>query len=94
MQEQELKREPDDDFAEGMDGSNPVVCSADRKLYNPSVNQNNNRLNTSEDFSYDSTGNTTNDPQGRVFKYDGENKQYEVRNSVGKSSVRSAMLRY
>ncbi|QQS33229.1 MAG: RHS repeat-associated core domain-containing protein [Acidobacteriota bacterium] len=64
-----------------MDGGNPVVCTADRKIFNPSVNQNNNRLNTSEDYSYDSTGNTTNDPQGRLFKYDGENKQYEVRNS-------------
>jgi len=65
-----------------MDGSNPVMCAADRKIYNPSVNQNNNRLNASEDYSYDSSGNTTNDPQGRVFRYDGENKQYEVRNSA------------
>jgi len=64
-----------------MDGSNPVMCAADRKIYNPSVNQNNNRLNASEDYSYDSSGNTTNDPQGRIFKYDGENKQYEVRDS-------------
>ncbi|QQS33238.1 MAG: RHS repeat-associated core domain-containing protein [Acidobacteriota bacterium] len=64
-----------------MDGGNPVVCTADRKIFNPSVNQNNNRLNTSEDYTYDSGGNTTNDPQGRLFKYDGENKQYEVRNS-------------
>ncbi|QQS33234.1 MAG: RHS repeat-associated core domain-containing protein [Acidobacteriota bacterium] len=64
-----------------LDGGNPVVCTADRKIFNPSVNQNNNRLNTSEDYSCDPSGNTTNDPQGRVFKYDGENKQYEVRNS-------------
>jgi YD repeat-containing protein len=64
-----------------MDGSNPVMCTADRKLFNPSISFSTNRLNTSEDYGYDNAGNTTNDPQGRVFKYDGENKQHEVRNS-------------
>lgn len=65
-----------------MDESNPVVCAADRKVFNPSVNTATNRLNTSEDYAYDNGGNTTSDPHGRVFKYDGENKQYEVRNSA------------
>ncbi|QQS32776.1 MAG: RHS repeat-associated core domain-containing protein [Acidobacteriota bacterium] len=50
-------------------------------ICNPTISTSNNRL-TSTGWSYDSAGNTTNDPQGRVFTYDGENKQYEVRNSA------------
>jgi len=52
-------------------GSCPVnVC-------NPTVNQSNNRLSG---YGYDSAGNTTTDPQGRSFTYDGENKQTKVMN--------------
>lgn len=42
------------------------------------ISTSNNRL-TSTGWSYDSAGNTTNDPQGRTFIYDAENKQTEVR---------------
>ncbi|QQS32774.1 MAG: hypothetical protein IPM50_14135 [Acidobacteriota bacterium] len=47
-------------------------------ICNPTVSTSNNRL-TSTGWSYDSAGNTTNDPQGRTFIYDAENKQTEVR---------------
>ncbi|QQS32772.1 MAG: hypothetical protein IPM50_14125 [Acidobacteriota bacterium] len=47
-------------------------------ICNPTISASNNRL-TSTGWSYDSAGNTTNDPQGRTFTYDAENKQTEVR---------------
>ena len=60
---------------------NTEMCSVDRKLFNPSISPTTNRLNTSEDHGFDNAGNTTGDAHGRTFKYDGENKQYEVRDS-------------
>ncbi len=64
-------------------GTSPnfTVCAADRKVLNPSVDTSNNRLNTSDDYTFDSSGNTTADAQGRTFIYDAENKQIEVKNS-------------
>lgn len=61
-------------------GSSPnfEVCAADRKVVNPSINTANNRLNTSENYSFDGSGNTTADGEGRTFVYDAENKQVEV----------------
>ncbi len=56
------------------------VCAADRKIVNPSINAANNRLNTSEDYVFDDSGNTTTDAEGRTFIYDAENKQIEVIN--------------
>ena len=47
-------------------------------ICNPTISTSNNRL-TSNGWSYDSAGNTTNDPEGRQFMYDAENKQTEVR---------------
>ncbi len=56
------------------------VCAADRKIVNPSINAANNRLNTSEDYVFDDSGNTTTDAEGRTFVCDAENKQIEVLN--------------
>ena len=61
--------------------SNTELCSDLRKILNPSINQSNNRLSTSDDYVFDSSGNTTEDAQGRIFVYDAENKQIEVLDS-------------
>jgi hypothetical protein len=50
-------------------------------IVNPSINQSNNRLSTSDNYVFDNSGNTTTDAQGRIFIYDAENKQIEVRDS-------------
>ncbi|MBX3288314.1 MAG: hypothetical protein KF855_03120 [Acidobacteria bacterium] len=62
-------------------GSSPnfTVCAADKKIVNPAINTTNNRLSTSDDYVFDSVGNTTEDAQGRTFIYDAENKQVEVK---------------
>jgi RHS repeat-associated protein len=64
-------------------GTSPnfTVCVPDRKIYNPSINTTNNRLNTTDNYAFDNSGNTKGDAQGRTFIYDGENKQVEVKNS-------------
>ncbi|NMS31776.1 hypothetical protein, partial [Vibrio parahaemolyticus] len=49
---------------------------------NPTISTSNNRL-TSTGWQYDAAGNTTADPEGRTFTYDGENKQVQVTNSSG-----------
>ncbi len=66
-----------------LDGSTPVVCVADRKIVNPSVNTANNRMSTSDDYAFDSAGNTTEDAEGRTFVYDAENKQVSVSDTNG-----------
>ena len=38
----------------------------------------NNRFDSGQGYSYDSSGNTTADAEGRTFVYDAENKQVEV----------------
>lgn len=60
---------------------NTEMCSADRKIYNPSKNTSNNRLSTSDNYSFDASGNTTGDAESRTFIFDAESKQVEVRNS-------------
>lgn len=62
-----------------LDGSNPVVCVADRKISNPSVDASNNRLSSTDNYVYDSSGNTIEDAQGRQFTYDAEDKQVVVK---------------
>ncbi len=61
-------------------GTSPnfIVCATDRKIVNPAVNAANNRLSTSDNYTYDSSGNTSADAQGRTFVYDAENKQISV----------------
>lgn len=61
-------------------GTSPnfTVCTADRKIVNPSVNTANNRLSTSDDYIFDNSGNTTRDAESRRFTYDAENKQTKV----------------
>jgi RHS repeat-associated protein len=51
-------------------------------MCNPSFNTSNNRIN-STGYSFDNGGNTTADPSGQVFTYDGENKQVLVTNGNG-----------
>lgn len=62
---------------------NFTVCAADKKVVNPSVNTANNRLSTSDDYVFDSSGNTTEDAEGRTFVYDAENKQVSVSDTNG-----------
>jgi RHS repeat-associated protein len=52
-------------------GCPPAVC-------NPDINTTNNRV---VGHSFDNSGNTTQDAEGRTFFYDAENKQKEVRNA-------------
>ncbi|MFN6963476.1 MAG: RHS repeat domain-containing protein [Pyrinomonadaceae bacterium] len=61
---------------------NQTVCPADVPIVNPTISTSNNRL-SSTGWQYDAAGNTTTDPQGRTFIYDGENKQVQVTNSSG-----------
>jgi hypothetical protein len=55
---------------------NTEACEAIRPIVNPSVNTANNRLNG---YTFDASGNTTVDALGRIFIYDAENKQTQVR---------------
>lgn len=58
--------------------SNTEVCAADRKALNPAINTSDNRLSTSDGYTFDNSGNTTRDANSRKFTYDGENKQIKV----------------
>jgi RHS repeat-associated protein len=70
-------------------GTSPtyVMCSADRKLQNPSASTSTNRLvldqdsDSINDYGYDSNGNVTKDALGRTFIYDGRDKATEVKDS-------------
>ncbi len=71
-------------------GSPLVMCDNDRSRENPEIDPASNRIKELQpdgdqikDYEYDQSGNTTKDPDGRVFKYDGENKQIEVKNPAG-----------
>ncbi len=66
-------------------GSPLVMCDNDRSRENPEIDPASNRIKELQpdgdqikDYEYDQAGNTTKDPDGRVFKYDGENKQMKV----------------
>jgi RHS repeat-associated protein len=45
---------------------------------NPTISTTNNWFDSGQGYSYDSSGNTTADAEGRTFVYDAENKQVEV----------------
>ncbi|HMM81501.1 MAG TPA: RHS repeat-associated core domain-containing protein [Pyrinomonadaceae bacterium] len=68
---------------------NFTVCAADKKVVDPEILTSNNRIkgdqdgDTVNDYTFDSSGNTTLDAQGRTFIYDGENKQVSVSDSNG-----------
>ena len=66
-------------------GTSPnfTVCTPDRKKENPSVNTTNNRLNTSDDYSYDLAGNTIADANSQSYIYDGNNKMVQASNGGG-----------
>lgn len=53
----------------------------DRRIYNPAVTTSNNRLSTTDNYAFDAAGNVITDAEGKTFKYDGENKQVEAKNS-------------
>jgi RHS repeat-associated protein len=61
------------------DESNTTMPTSftNQALTNPTISTSNNRL-SSTGWDYDSTGNTTDDPNGREFVYDAENKQVKV----------------
>ncbi|PYT00375.1 MAG: hypothetical protein DMF63_07330 [Acidobacteria bacterium] len=52
------------------------------EVTNPEIDPSNNRLSSSG-WSYDSSGNTTDDPSARTFVYDAENKQVSVSDRNG-----------
>ena len=58
-----------------------TISSCPVNQCNPTVNTSNNRFNSGQGYSYDSSGNVISDAEGRTFIYDGENKQKEVKNS-------------
>ena len=55
--------------------------SFDPDIYNPTVSPGNNRFESGQGWSYDASGNVIDDPEGRSFTYDAENKQVKVVNS-------------
>jgi RHS repeat-associated protein len=55
--------------------SQEIVCMNEVPLYNPVADTSNNRLNG---YTFDNSGNTTNDADNRKFTYDAENKQIKV----------------
>ena len=58
-----------------------TISSCPVNQCNPTINTSNNRFNSGQGYSYDSSGNVISDAEGRTFIYDGENKQKEVKNS-------------
>jgi len=61
----------------------PTNCPA--AVCNPSANASDNKLKSSDGYVFDNSGNTTTDAESRMFVYDAENKQVEVKNSVGQT---------
>lgn len=61
------------------DESNTTMPTSftNQALTNPTISSSTNRL-TSSGWAYDTSGNTTDDPNGRQFVYDAENKQVKV----------------
>jgi RHS repeat-associated protein len=47
-------------------------------LTNPTLDASNNRMASGQNWTYDSAGNVTGEPEGRTFIYDAENKQVKV----------------
>ncbi|MEZ5308051.1 MAG: RHS repeat-associated core domain-containing protein [Pyrinomonadaceae bacterium] len=69
---------------------NLTICQQDREMENPEIDPATNRIkelqpdgDSVKDYEYDPAGNTTKDPDGRTFQYDGENKQIKVSNTAG-----------
>jgi RHS repeat-associated protein len=64
-------------FVAGSGHTTTIPSGCGDPVCNPTVSTSTNRL-TSTGYSYDNTGNTTADAQGRTFTYDAENKQVLV----------------
>ncbi|MDI1240474.1 MAG: RHS repeat-associated core domain-containing protein [bacterium] len=61
-------------------GTNTTTLPAnfDPKIYNPTIDTDDNRFEAGQGYSYDAAGNTTRDAESRKFTYDAENKQTKV----------------
>ncbi|MBX3282428.1 MAG: RHS repeat-associated core domain-containing protein [Acidobacteria bacterium] len=72
-------------------GSSPnfTVCAADKKVVDPEILTSNNRIkgdqdgDTVNDYTFDSSGNTTLDAGGQSYVYDAENKMVSASNGSG-----------
>jgi RHS repeat-associated protein len=74
---------------------NLTMCAADKKIYNPDINTAmDNRLNTSDGYTFDNSGNTTKDAQSRKFTYDAENKQIKVETLDSNGNVTGTIGEY
>ncbi|MGI8639402.1 MAG: DUF6765 family protein, partial [Pyrinomonadaceae bacterium] len=56
-----------------------TLGSCSQMQCNPTVDVSNNRFTTGQGYTYDLAGNVISDAEGRVFTYDGENKQTLVK---------------
>jgi YD repeat-containing protein len=65
--------------------SQPAMCEADRKIFNPELDPANNRMAANQGWTYDAAGNVITDAEGRQFSYDAENKQREVKDSLNQT---------
>lgn len=65
-------------FATTSGATTTLPSGFDPDIYNPTISTTNNRFSSGQGYSYDSSGNTTADAEGRTFVYDAENKQIEV----------------
>ena len=61
----------------------PTGCS--QAQCNPTVDASNNKFTTGQGYSYDLSGNIVQDSQNRVFYFDGENKQKEIKDANNQS---------
>ncbi|MBK7706206.1 MAG: hypothetical protein IPJ30_10585 [Acidobacteria bacterium] len=83
-------------------GTSPnfTVCAADRKVFNPSISPNTNRINLDQDgdsvndYAIDNSGNTTRDALVRKFTYDAENKQTKVESIDSNGNVTGTIGEY
>ncbi len=70
------------------------VCAADKKVVNPAIDFSNNRLSTSDGYTFDNAGNTTKDAKLHKFTYDGENKQVKVETVNAQDQVTGTVGEY
>ncbi len=53
----------------------------------PTIDQSNNQFTTGQGYVYDFNGNLIQDAEGRSFKFDGNDKQIEVKNTNNPSQI-------
>lgn len=62
-----------------------TLGSCTEAVCNPTINTANNRLSPGQGYSYDLSGNITQDAEGKQFLYDAENHQKEVKDNLNDS---------